>query len=355
MRRLLISAAIVIATAASIPSAQAHQTGLADLRIEDATGARPLEGFVWYPTDATEGSVEAHGNQVWLGIDAIPDAEPAPGRFPLVVLSHGMYGNAMNQSWLAADLAARGFVVAAVSHPGTSTWSRDPDDARRMWERPKDVSRVIDHLLSASDIAAHVDPDRIYMAGHSLGGFTAVALAGGRYDNAGFEAFCADDPDELVCGIFARWHVAGTPEDQTRMEADLSDPRIDGFAIFDLGGTRTFSGASLAAINAPLLVFGAPRDIDGTGLDLDVESRALVAALPADRVRYLEPETLAHFDFLGECRPGALDILKEEEPDDVFVCVEGEAERRAEHAMIAREVAGFFDGIRPPGTAADAP
>ena len=291
--------------------------------------------------------------QLWLGIDAIPKAEPATGRFPLVVLSHGMYGNAMNQSWLAADLAARGFVVAALNHPGTSTWSRDPDDSRRMWERPKDVSRVIDHLLSAAEISAQVEPDRIYMACHSLGGFTAVALAGGRYDTPGFEAFCADDPDELVCGIFARWHVAATPEDRAQMEADLSDPRIDGFAIFDLGGTRTFSGASLAAIKAPLLIFGAPHDIDGSSLDLDVESRALVAALPADRMRYLEPETRAHFDFLGECRPGTLEILKEEEPDDVFVCVEAEGERRAEHVMIAREVAGFFEGIRPTEKAAD--
>ena len=132
MRRLLMSAAIVIATAASIPSAQAHQTGLADISVEDAGGARALEGFVGYPTDATEGAVEAHGNPVWLGIAAIPKAEPATGRFPLVVLSHGMYGNAMNQSWLAADLAARGFVVAALNNPRTSTWSRDPDDSRRM-------------------------------------------------------------------------------------------------------------------------------------------------------------------------------------------------------------------------------
>ena len=343
MNRFFQIATVCASVLASSAGAQDYQTGLAGLKIADPGIGRPLEGYVWYPTTATAGLATHHGNPVWAGIEAIENADVAEGRFPLVVLSHGMYGNAMNQSWLASGLAQMGYVVAAVDHPGTSTWARDADDARQLWQRPRDVSRVIDHLLSSSSLSGTIDPSRIFMAGHSLGGFTAIALAGGRYDADAFHRFCAAHPGELVCGIFDRWNVAKTPEDHAEMAADLSDPRIRGMAVFDLGGTQTFSTSSLGQIETPLLVFGAPEDIQG--LDLDVESRALVAVLPKSKVTYLEPAGLAHFDFLGVCTPQAIDILKKEEPEDVFVCMEGGSDRQAMHQMILKAVGTFFAGL----------
>jgi predicted dienelactone hydrolase len=341
MKRIFQIAALLASLSASTAGAQDYQTGLAVLEIKDATTERNLEGYVWYPTEQTAEVTTHLANPVWAGIEAIENAGIAKGRFPLVVLSHGMYGNAMNQSWLARQ----GYVVAAVSHPGTSTWARDADDARQLWERPKDVSRAIDHLLSSSDLSSSIDADRIFMAGHSLGGFTAIALAGGRYDGDSFNDFCASHPGELVCGIFANWHVAQTPEDRAEMSADLSDPRIKGIAVFDLGGTQTFSAQSLAQIKTPLLVVGAPENIQGSGLDLEVESRGLIAALPKSNVTYLEPAGLAHFDFLGECTPQAVEILKEDEPEDIYVCIDGGMERRALHEMIAKTVTQFFAGL----------
>lgn len=78
--------------------AQPYQTGLAKLQIQDPKNNRDLGGFIWYPTDQKSGQTKHHTNAVWVGIDAIEDAS---GTFPLLVLSHGMYGNAMNQTWLA--------------------------------------------------------------------------------------------------------------------------------------------------------------------------------------------------------------------------------------------------------------
>ncbi len=322
--------------AASVAMAQDYNTGLIQMNVPD--GARPLDGFLWYPTEAEGQALRAHGNAVWEAIRVLPDAEPAGGARPLVVLSHGMFGNARNQAWLAAELTAAGYVVAAIDHPGTSTFQRDPDDARELWERPHDISRTIDHVLSMD--AVEIDEDRIFMAGHSLGGWTAVMLAGGQYDTARIDGFCAANPDDLVCGIFQMWQVGMAEADRAVIAQDWSDPRLAGVAVFDLGGTQTFSDESLAGIETPLIVFGAP--IANSGIDLDVESRALVARLP-DGVRYIEPEGLAHFDFLGLCTEQAIGILTEENPEDVMVCENGGADRAADHAMIASEVIAFFD------------
>lgn len=335
MTATLTALTLLVATGVQ---AQTYQTGLSDLSVANDAG-RPLTGFLWYPTDAAEGTKEHHGNGVWTGITAAQDAAMADGTFPLVVLSHGMYGNAMNQSWLASALAEQGYIVAAISHPGTSTWLRDADDARMMWERPKDISRVIDHLTTDLTIQTQIDADRIYMGGHSLGGFTAGLLAGGRYDAAQLDAICTDDPADLICGIFQGWQVAQTPDDIAMMESDLADPRISKFAVFDLGGTQTFAADSVAAISANMLVIGAPKG--DSDIDLDRESRAFAAMLPSSAT-YLEPANLSHFDFLGVCKPAALDILKAEEPEDMFVCFDGTAERVADHAIIIDAVTAFF-------------
>ncbi len=331
----LTALAFIASTAAH---ADPFQTGLAELDVPNDAG-RQLEGYLWYPTDAAEGAQEYHGNAVWTGITAAADAPIADGTFPLVVLSHGMYGNAMNQSWLASALAEQGYIVAAISHPGTSTWLRDADDARMLWERPKDVSRVIDHLTGDPMIATQIDETRIYMGGHSLGGFTAALLAGARFEADQLEAICADDPGDLICGIFKGWDVAQTVQDIAQMEADLSDPRISKVAVFDLGGTQTLTSESLGTIEASLMVMGAPKgDHD---INLDIESRAFAAMMPSGGT-YLEPASLSHFDFLGVCKPDALAILQEEEPDDMFVCFDGTSERAADHAMILDAALAFF-------------
>jgi len=122
---------------------------------------------VWYP--AEENAIEQPQSAwVFLAGKAAPKATLAltPEKFPLIMLSHGTGGSAMSIAWLGTALAAHGYIVAAVNHPGNngleaytargfSTW----------WERAQDLSVVIDGLLADPMFAAHIDSRRIGAAG----------------------------------------------------------------------------------------------------------------------------------------------------------------------------------------------
>ncbi|MFE7594892.1 alpha/beta hydrolase family protein, partial [Kitasatospora sp. NPDC057512] len=133
------------------------------------------------------------------------DARPAPGRFPLVVLSPGFTLPRGTLTGLAEDLASRGYVVAAVDHTYETSGTTFPDGrtltcaicqdlnddriAAIPPSRAKDVSFVLDQLTGPHPAWPHsrmIDRDRIGMAGHSIGGNSAAStMAADRRVRAG--------------------------------------------------------------------------------------------------------------------------------------------------------------------------
>lgn len=127
--------------------------------------------------------------------NSVPDAPPAgsTGSLPLVVLSPGFTKPRATLTSLAEDLASHGYLVAAIDHtyenvattfPGgrvTRCLARDMSPVRdeSFWTkvvrgRAADVSFVLDEL-SRRPGAALLDPAKIAMAGHSVGGAAAIA------------------------------------------------------------------------------------------------------------------------------------------------------------------------------------
>ncbi|MES0808371.1 prolyl oligopeptidase family serine peptidase [Roseibium sp. SCPC15] len=313
--------------------------GVTKLTVEDERRDRPLSGDIWYPTSTPEKFSRADKSKVWQMALADPGGPAANGSYPLLVVSHGMYGNTFNQAWLGSELARRGFVVAMINHPGTSTFLRDPDQARELWERPRDLSRLITYLTEDSPFKDLIDSSRIYAAGHSLGGFTVMLIAGAEFDDDLYRSSCAVENAPVACEVLAGWSVAETQSDRNEMETSRKDPRVLKVVSLDLGGTPVLSRESLASVDTSVLVLGSER---ADMLNQDVESRALAAALPSDKVRHLELTDAGHFDFMGVCKPEGYEILKVHEPGDEIVCIKGTTERERQHRIILEELLNFL-------------
>lgn len=315
--------------------------GLVQITIKDERSDRPLAGHVWYPSTETGATQPTTKSRVWKVVDAHPNGVMAEGTFPLLIISHGMYGNRLNQSWLASELSMQGFIVAMVDHPGTSTFLRDADQARQLWDRPVDLSRLISFLVKQSMFRHSIDVDRIYAAGHSLGGYTVMLIAGAEFDNTLYQTGCLGDTRiPVTCDVLGQWSVAKSKADQLAMSQSRKDPRVRKVISMDLGGMSVFSQKSLAAIDIPILVLGSGR---ADMLDQNRESRALASALKSHLVRHLELESAGHFDFLGICKPEGYAILKKNLPGDEIVCVKGGAEREVQHSRIVGEILSFLE------------
>lgn len=105
------------------------------------------------------------------------------GRLPVVIFSHGIGEDRDSYAYIGRGLAANGFMAVHITHAGTDKavlksgyrkLYQATKDQNNWRNRPLDVSFVLDQLSKRPD----VDMDRIAVAGHSAGAFTAFALAG---------------------------------------------------------------------------------------------------------------------------------------------------------------------------------
>ena len=311
-----------------------------NLEIPDPGGQRPLEGWLWYPTEADSAEQKIAGNAVWAEIRARRDVPIALGRHPLVLLSHGTYGNIYNQGWLAQALASHGYMVAAVNHPGTTSRNRDKQQAEKLWERTRDLSRIVDHLLSDARTAASVDPEKIAASGHSLGGHTVMRLLGAIHDDKRHDESCAPDPSRIDCRVVCRFGVGQSAANSAQLLQSLEDPRIRAVITLDLGGTQTFTPESLKTVSRPVMVIGVEPD---PIMDQRLESLLLTESLPAELVQNMKLPGGAHFDFMGICTDRAKAILMDEKPEDVVICENGTKARAQKHKVLVGEIIKFLE------------
>jgi predicted dienelactone hydrolase len=317
--------------------AEPNVIGFQSNTLPDPHNERPLEMVVWYPSTTTATPELIADDVVFVGASAVRNAPPTAGEHPLVVLSHGYRGNWGNQSWLASALAHQGYIVAAVNHPGTTTHDRSPQAAAQLWQRPIDLHRAIEAVATQPEKFGALSKRQIAVVGHSLGGWTAMEIAGARFDPDLFARDCKVHPELASCIHYKTITPASTADLKEGLAGDLRDSRVTAVVSLDLGFSRGFTDASLATLPVPTLVIAA--GVPSVELPAELESANLAKRLPQASTRYVEISDASHFSFLQMCKPGAVALLEEDVPGDGIICGDGENARPRE--LIQQQVASM--------------
>lgn len=204
----------------------------------------------------------------------VPDGPPAGASLPLVAVSHGSGGSPLTHRLLACGLARRGFAVVLAAHPGD-----DRDDRSRagtlanLEARPRELRDAVDRALADPLLAPALAPGAVALVGHSIGGYTALALAGGRPVAAAHE----------------------TGDGSPRVVRVEPDPRVRAVVLLAPALFWYRAPHALRAVRAPLLVLTGACDATTP----TAHAHAALASASSFVVRRREVPDAGHYAFLS--------------------------------------------------------
>lgn len=223
---------------------------------------RRLQVLVWYPASGAASSRSGYDSALPalkpgdaptpFRIEGLAswDAAPKAGPFPLVILSHGYGSHPEWMTWLAENLASKGYVVMAAGHADL------PYD-RPLALIPTAVNRPLDQafLARAAETLARtppwrgvIDTSRVAVIGHSMGGYGALRAAGASFNPQ---------------GLPARMTPGGLMEPLTRDAGPLIANLKAVVVIAPWGGQagiEAFAQEGLGRVTTPVLFVSGDRD-----------------------------------------------------------------------------------------------
>jgi predicted dienelactone hydrolase len=322
---VLLTVAALTALTAGPAAAQVglHQWSL---RIEgEATRA-----VLWYPS-----SDAAHELAPGPFLeDVAVEGKPQPGRFPLILLSHGSGGTGTSYERIAEALTTAGFVVAAVDHVGDTVGDTSRQGKAEIFSmRPRQLSGLLDAVLADPSWGPRVDAQHIGAIGHSAGGYTVLALAGAVPDVQLLVQHCrAEYASDGFCsyGGNPASRFADAPLVPTPLEG-LRDPRVKAVvALAPIGAF--FTPESLRQMTVPILLISGKKD--------DILPERFHAAPLAEawgaRARWISYADAGHFSFISPVQPAWKDRLAQIAADPPGL------DRPAFQKTLASEVVAFF-------------
>ena len=257
---------------------------------------RDIEVHIWYPTATAATSTLFGQNALFYGFHAIADAEPVAKSLPILLISHGSGGNAERLGWLAAHLAISGMIVVAPNHPGTTSRDSDPHQTVKVWERPQDLSAILDFLQATPPAGLKPDFTRIAVLGFSIGGHSALGLSGVTLSKPAFVDYCARMGDQLECKWLRDGGVVFSDINQALYEQSNLDTRITTTIAIDPAWAPAMTQSSLEQMPLPTLLINLGAS--GTVPEA-VQADRIATHLPNARQEWVDGAS--HFSFLAEC------------------------------------------------------
>lgn len=232
LRAALAATALTAGTFVAVPSAAA-------------------DGFERGP-DPTEESIEAPRGTFEIGVDVVSRADAdgfgggtvyyptdtSQGTFGAVAISPGYRSSQAAIGWLGPRLASQGFVVVTIDT------MRPADSPQRRGEQ---LLAALDHLRG-SEVADRIDPERLAVMGHSMGGGGSLEAA---KDDPALRAVIPMTPwssDRTFPEVSAPTLIFGAEDDRVARVVSYAEPIYESLPA---GGDKAYLELRDASHSAP--------------------------------------------------------------------------------------------------------
>lgn len=238
---------------------------------------RPITVEVWYPASIPDGGKELTSYTQVLGRNGAENRPVVPfefkgralreakilkteGPFPLIILSHGYVGSRFLFTYLAENMASKGYVVVSIDHTD-STYKDAANFTSTLVNRSLDQLFVLNEMarLSAPKskhfLSGAINTNQTGLVGYSMGGYGGLNTCG-----AGYSA--------NAVSFYKRLTGGSTALDGRVMESDsykeFTDNRIKAFVALAPWGmaNQVWDDKGLKGLTTPtFFVCGSEDDI----------------------------------------------------------------------------------------------
>jgi predicted dienelactone hydrolase len=228
---------------------------------------------VMYPT-FSPGKTERFGP---YSLNVAIDAAPKEGVFPLILVSHGSGGLHLGYRTLAHHLACNGFVVGMPEHPFNNRNNNTLEGTvENLTNRPRHIWTAINWFFDSKKFARFLKPDDVSIIGHSIGGYTALAVAGGVPTS-----FPHESSDRL-----------------SRQISVTPDCRVKALVLLAPASVWFKDVGALSGVKVPILMLVGEKD---EYTPYGYHAQIILDGVPDNaKIQYRIVENAGHFSFLSQ-------------------------------------------------------
>lgn len=186
-----------------------------------------------------------------------------------MIISHGLGSSRQYYQYVAEHLASHGFVVAALTHPGSDaarlvsliTGTRDTVfDLSEFSDRPQDVSFVLDYLEreNGSQFGGRLDVQNAGIFGNSFGGYTALAVAGAQIDRNNLAQDCDQQLNSINLSLLLQCSALDLPADAP---TSFRDDRIKAALTINPVNSSIFGPQGMGQVTVPVILAASADDV----------------------------------------------------------------------------------------------
>jgi predicted dienelactone hydrolase len=323
---MLLAALFVVGSEAK---AEMH-TGLTIKSLYSAERAKDVEISYWYPTQTASPATAFGNGKIFEPVDVVVDASIAPGKYPIVLLSHGGLRSSFSHvGWIASELSKKGYVVIAPKPPEPQTLTA-VESVNELSLRPADLTLGLSSLEQIDLLKDNVATDKVSGVGFFMGGTAMLSLLGAKIDADKYRASCLDEGINVDCHWYQQSGVDLQKLSNQALSAPVANNRLISAVVINPELTKVLDESSLETITRDVAVI----HLSGHKRSALTPANAL-SKIP--NVQVNEISTASQFSAFSLCTPKGEKILTAEGEGEI--CLEPAASSRHEnHQAILKAI-----------------